>query len=301
MLKKAYYGALSNIRHLHQNRKALPETNPIIIYSMRKVGSTTLTSTLRSAGYFAYKHHCINTNLNDELSLALSRTGFNSQHWLTDGANFRKRLIKWRAQRGNFNPENRLRIFTFVKDPLAIAYSDYFMQLFEFMPAYAKSRGLDNEPSLRDHFQTVLQASLNGNAKDPVTDYLGKLAAMPNFWFEHELKMTTGIDVLVEPFSIKQGYGVYHGHDSDVVLIRTDRLSEVALDAIAALTEIKPAKLALRNVRATTAHGELYQGSLKTMCLPRPLVQEFYCQPWLNHFYSEIESENMIAKWSCST
>lgn len=298
MLKDAYYRTLTNIKWFYENNKALPESNPIIVYSMRKVGSTTLTSTIRKAGHFVYKHHCINPQFNAELRHALSRTGFKPQHWLTDGANFSKRLDKWRAQRESGTPEERLKIFTFVKDPLAIALSDYFMQLFEFMPQVVAAKGLDTVDGLRHHFQTVLQTAIEHSAADPATNFLGKLAAMPSVWFERELKTTTGIDVLDTPFPIESGYGVYHGHDNDVVLIRTDKLSDVALDAIANLTGSRPSALVEKNVRAATPQGDLYRALVDTLSLPQTLVREYYRQPWLNHFYSEVETEDMIAKWS---
>ncbi|MHB0975179.1 MAG: putative capsular polysaccharide synthesis family protein [Thiobacillus sp.] len=300
MLKKAYYRTRTAIKQAYESNKALPESNPIIVYSMRKVGSTTLTSTMREAGHFVYKHHCLNPQFNAELRHALSRTGFKPQHWLADGANFSKRLEKWRARRENGNAEKRLKIFTFVKDPLAIALSDYFMQLFEFMPQVVAARKLDTVEGLKHHFQIVLQTALEHNSADPATKFLGKLAAMPNVWFERELKATTGIDVLDTPFPIEIGYGVYHGHDSDVVLIRTDKLSDVALDAITTLTGNRPTALVEKNVRAATPQGELYRSLLDTLSLPPTLVREFYRQPWLNHFYSEVETEDMIAKWSRS-
>lgn len=297
MLREAYYRAVRNIKQSYANTKALPENNPVIVYSMRKVGSTTLTSTLRQAGHFVYKHHCLNPQLNAELRHALSRTGFKPQHWLTDGANFSKRLGKWRAQREKDSPEKRLKIFTFVKDPLAVAVSDYFMQLFEFMPQLVAAKELDTVENLRHYFQIVLQAAVEDNAADPVTKFLGKLGAMPSSWFERELKTITGIDVLDTPFPLEMGYGVYHGHDSDVALIRTDKLSAVALDAIANLTGSRPTALVEQNVRVATPHGALYRSLLDNLSLPQTLARAFYRQPWLNHFYSEIEIEHMTEKW----
>jgi hypothetical protein len=298
MLKKTYYKACMHIQQALENRKALPESSPILVYSMRKVGSTTLTSTLRSEGHTVYKHHCIDLALNHELRMASSRAGVAPQHWLTDGANFRKRLDRWRTQREITRHEGRLKIFTFVKDPLSVALSDFFMQLFEFMPRVVSSKELDSVDSLKYYFQTVLQAAVDGGSSDTLTDYLGKLASMPGYWFERELKTTTGIDVLNTPFPVNAGYGVYHGHDSDVVLIRTDRLSAVALDAIASLTGTRPAALIEKNVRAATPHGDLYRSLVENLSLPQTLVRAFYRQPWLNHFYSETDTENMIKCWS---
>lgn len=297
MLKQACYRILANLNQTLENHRPLPDVNPIMVYSMRKVGSTTLTSTLREADHVVYKHHCIDPSLNTELRLALLRAGFEPQHWLTDGANFRKRLDKWRSKREKEQATGRLKIFTFVKDPLAIALSDYFMQLFEFMPHVVATRGLENVDSLKHYFQIVLQAAIEDHAADSVTQYLGKLGAMPHFWFDRELKTTMGIDVLDTPFPIETGYGVYHGHDSDAVLVRTDKLSEVALEAIAILTGNKPNELIEKNVRATTPQGELYRSVINTLSLPNTLVRQFYSQPWLGHFYSEVEIEAMIGRW----
>ncbi len=298
MLKQACYRILANLNQTIENHRVLPNGDPIMVYSMRKVGSTTLTSTLRTAGHIVYKHHCIDPSLNAEFRLALSRTGFKPQHWLTDGENFRKRLDKWRLKRDKAQETGRLKIFTFVKDPLAIALSDFFMQLFEFMPHVVATRGLDNVDSLKQYFQIVLQAAIENHSADPVTHYLGKLGTMPHFWFDRELKMTMGIDVLETAFPIEAGYGIYRGHDCDAVLIRTDKLSEVALDAIAILTGNKPTSLIEKNIRAKTPQREFYRSLVNTMSLPTTLVGQFYNQPWLNHFYNEAEIEAMMKKWS---
>jgi hypothetical protein len=299
-IKNLYRSTRSGVIQYIQQWRPLPENNPILVYSMRKVGSTTLTSTLRSAGHFVYKHHCIDPVLNAELQDALSRTGFKPQHWLTDGAHFQKRLKKWRHQRQGEHHENRLRIFTFVKDPMAIALSDYFMQLFEFMPQAVSARDLDKLDNLKRYFHEVIHAAVEGTATDPVTDYLRKLSSMPSFWFERELRETMGIDVLATPFPTEKGYGVYHGHDSDVALIRTDMLSTVALEAIATLTGNKPATLIEKNIRTTSPQGEFYRSLVDTIRLPETLVRQFYQQPWLSHFYSEAEIENMIKRWCCA-
>lgn len=293
-----YYSTRAGVKHYFQQWRPLPEPNPILVYSMRKVGSTSLTSTLRASGHSVYKHHCINLDLNSELQRALSRTGFKPQHWLTDGVHFHKRLARWRAGNQALHAKKRLRIFTFVKDPLATALSDYFMQLYEFIPEAIPARQLDRLDNLKRYFQDVLQASVDGGASDPVTDFLARLTAMPNDWFERELKTTMGIDVLTTPFSMEKGYRIYHGHDSDAVLIRTDKLSGVALEAIEALTGDRPVELIEKNVRATTPEGELYRSLVNSLKLPEPLVRQFYRQPWLSHFYSDSEIKAMVSRWS---
>jgi hypothetical protein len=276
----------------------LPEANPVLVYSMRKVGSTSLTSTLRNSGHSVYKHHCIVPTVNAELQHALARTGIAPQHWLTDGARFQKRLRRWRAKRDPARDDRRLKIFTFVKDPLAVALSDYFMQLFEFMPHAVAARRLDQLEGLRRHFQEVLQAAVDGGSEDPLTDFLARLSNMPRYWFEREFMATTHIDVLASEFPIERGYGIYRGDDTDAVLIRTDRLSAVALDAIEYLTGNRPLSLIEKNVRAATAEGKLYRALVAGLGLPERLVHQFYNQPWLRHFYSAADIENMIARWS---
>jgi len=297
MFKSILRSSLKRVKYEFESRTALPENNPIIVYSMRKVGSTTLTSALRGAGHRVYKQHCVDYSLNAELSLALERTGLTPQHWLTDGLRFRGRLEKWRARANRAHKDSRLKIFSFVRDPLAVALSDYFMQLNEFMPKVMVSKGLDSVEKLGLYFETVLHAALECNARDPVTGFLANLSALPNIWFDREMKSVTGVDVLDMPFRIDRGYSIYHGHDSDIVLIRTDKLSEVALESIAELIGKQLSRISEKNVGSKTAQGELYRALVSTIRLPKTLVDEFYSQPWLTHFFSEPEIENMKAKW----
>lgn len=295
-LKAHYYTVRSSAIEYLQHWTPLPD-NPVLVYSMRKVASTTVTSTLRSAGYPVYKHHCIDPALNADFQEALSRTGFERQHWLSEGARFQKRLAQWRARQEDDGQRRRLRVFTLVRDPMAIALSDYFMQLFDFMPEAVAKKNLDRLERLQRYFQEVLEAGISGGSTDPVTNWLGKLGSMPRLWFDREFKKTMGIDVLETPFPKERGYAVYHGHDSDTVLIRSDFVSRVALDAITVLTDHRPAALMESNIRSQDAHGDLYRSLVETISLPASLVHDFYRQPWISHFYNGNEIEGMIKRW----
>jgi hypothetical protein len=228
----------------------------------------------------------------------LSHTGYSAQYWLTDGVRFYKRLKLWRIRRENESHNGRLKIFTFVKDPLAVALSNYFMQLFEFMPKEVKSKSLESVEKLSSYFIEVLQASLGETAVDPVTHYLGKLCAFPSIWFEQELKAVTGVDVLDSPFSIETGYGIYHGYDSDIILVRTDMLSKIGLKVISELTGSNPPALKEQNIRNNTPQGQLYRAFVDSIRLPLPLVLKFYRTFWLEHFYSQSEIDDFVDRWT---
>jgi len=280
-----------------RNNRRLPEDNPIVVYSMRKVGSTTITKTLRNAGNTVYKQHCIDKSLNAEFSHALSRAGLAQQHWVNDGRIFRKRLEKWRNTRGGDKSKGRLKVFSFVKDPLAVALSDYFMHVNELFPAIRSTNHLDNVADLVQHFRSLICSILDESHVDPVSDYLCLLLNMPAYWFERELRSTLDIDVLKAPFDTDKGYTIYRGTDADLALIRTDCLSRVGEEAIGALLG-EPATLQVANVAMKKRNGDEYEELVSTLRLPSSVLDEFYGQAWLGHCFLQPEIAAFKQKWS---
>jgi len=280
-----------------ENMTSLPEAEPIIVYSMRKVGSTTLTSTLLTAGYKVYKHHCLSSILNKQLQQSAASSSIKTQHWLTDGAAFSRRLNKWRRERANSRSNNRLKIFTFVKDPISIALSDYFMHLYEFMPQVLKAKRIQNIKDLKAYFEFVLHSAIANDSTDPVTAFLGRICLFPTLWFQQELKTTMAVDILNMPFDINKGYSLYHGEDCDIALIRTDKLSQVTLDAIYDLIKYRPGCIVEQNVRSKMANGELYSALVDSIRLPLNIVEEYFLRASIAHFYTKDEIELMLDKW----
>lgn len=297
MIKDRYYSLHAEIRQWMSQWQPLAERDPLLVYSMRKVGSTTLTSTLRSQELHVYKQHCLDPVLNARFRGLLSRTGCARQHWIDDGRRFRHRLDLWRTRKAGGNEPGRLKIFTFVKDPLAIALSDFFMQLFEFMPGVVSARSLHSIERLMAYFHETLTVSTKGEGGDHVTRYLAQICAMPSLWFDQEFRPTTGVDVLATPFPVEQGFATYAGEDSDIVLLRTDALSRVGLNAITILTGLKPVSLIQQNVRDKAANGALYKELVARVRLPLALVERYYAIPWLTHFFTPTEIEAFKRRW----
>lgn len=297
MLKRRYYSAIAVLQNRVRRWTSLPDKDPILVYSMRKVGSTTVTKTLRTNGIRVYKLHLLNLAMIAQYRKSFAEAGGRIDHSIVEGISFRRRLERWRKKRVISHSSGRLKIFTFVKDPISIAVSDFFMQLFYFLPHVVHERGLDAAGPLADLFGEAAWSAAGRQAQDPVIAYLGKMCALPCVWFEQELNELTGVDVFQAPFDKDGGVGYYSGSDSDICLIRTDKLSHVGLTAINTMTGANLTELLIDNVRSQSAEGRLYQEFSKQVRLPEDLVRTLCAMARMEHFFSPDEIEAMVERW----
>lgn len=295
-LKKISYSMHDWFRSFLERYRPLPETSPVVVYSMRKVGSTSVTYTLRNMGFTVYKQHCLNDHTRKCFRKSLGHLGEPAQHWLSDGAIFEKRLQKWRATNSSQGlAAKRLKLITFVRDPISIAVSDFFMQLFEFMPDQVEKNGLDDLVRLQELFGRIM---CNNELLEPLEQFLKLIVDYPLIWFDDELKEVFDIDVFSKPFDRELGYGYFSTPDCDLLLMRSDLLDSVGASSLSQFLGTPIAQLQSKNLASVTSYGTLYSEFTNALSLPSEVVRKYFRKARADHFFSEKELVKLHEKWT---
>lgn len=295
--KKFYYKLNSEYQAWRNSYRRLPEDNPLIVYTMRKVASTAVTQTLKDYGAVVYKHHCLNRTTNNLLQADLRHARRPVQHWLKDGVRFRKRLDKWVKAREIRPNDRRCEVVTLVKDPLAAILSDIFTQLFEYCPRFSERNGLHDTDRLCS-FIKFLMTQDRRSEDNGIVQFLRDMIAFSSNWFETELHQTFGVNVLNSGFTPALGYQQYVGPFSRVILMRTEDAQRVAPIQLGRLLGQQIGNLTSANVTSEKEHGEVFTRLKTHLRLPRDLVEQFYDRSYARHFYTLEELKCFRSKWS---
>jgi hypothetical protein len=253
--------------------------DPVLVYQMSKVGSTSLSYSLQLAYVKAgllnvpvlHAHTLTKLDLHEQQAKQAS------------GANDRLCLVKeYRQIRAAFEsqPDQHWSIISLVRDPVARQVSDYFHHIDQHLPDWRR-RWCDG--SLRidevvEHFLTVEDSTRH--------------------WFESETLPLLGIDVYATEFPHQAGYGIYlQPPKVDLLVIRLEDMNRVAGQAIHQLLGIWNFKVHSFNLGSESDHREIYK-QFKAAPLPMWYLKKAYSSRMACHFYSKPERERFAEKWA---
>lgn len=251
---------------------------PIFIYTMGKVGSSTVHKSLVEAGVpNSILHlHFLSENLPRHRKAHLDAGIIPLPEHIYLGEAVRLQLLK--------NKAFPIKIITLVRDPLAFTISNLFQN---------------------PHF--IGQAILNETGSiDPqkAAEYINRTIADPSTfgyvynWFDKELNAVFDIDVFAKPFPVEVGYFRYQKANTDVLVMRLEDLSSKGPQAIGDfLSLLGPLKIIDENVRTKSQEKSTYQQVVKSVSLDMETCSEIYDSKFVRHFYSQAMIDTFMIKW----
>jgi hypothetical protein len=276
-IRQSYY--LSKLRYeILYHRRVLRDQEPIIIFQRGKVGSTTITESLRrlNLGNPIYHVHFINDvdrrhkRIVNELKLTHREYFARSKHFLI--GQYLQREIK----RGLNH--KKWKVITLVRNPVKQRISSFFQIVDLIMPNF-QERYLRKEISAEE-LGALLMRHMRSNATS--TD-----------WFDYQMAPVFGIDVFAHAFPTHQGYQIYHEQRADLLLMRLEDLDRSAPRAFKEFLGIDEFSLVMRNTATTKHYATVYEEFEKTIVLPEPYVDAICEGKGARHFYT-IEELNLF-------
>ena len=255
------------------------ERPPVLIYQMGKVGSTSVSSSLRAARVknYLFDIHFLSKDLNQYKKFYIDSGIVPIPYHIDLGIALRKRIIR--------NHSDRFKIISMVRDPVGRQISDVFQNP-EIM-----EMNIRNSDGLINKDKTV--GFINEKFCDLKTfEYIFE-------WFNRELKSVFNIDVFSSPFNRDFGWKVYHGENADALVIRMEDLSVVGENVISEFLDT-PNKITLfqSNVRSQTPEAKAYNYVKNTVKVDKELCKEIYNSQFVRHFYTNPQIKAMTEKWS---
>jgi len=259
----------------HAETRRVLGHDPILVLSMGKTGTTSLTAAMKTAcGRPVLKAH------------ALSRAGIAKRIAKADrlGVMPRPRFL-WACEEISraLQPGSRWDVVCGVRDPVALAVSDHFYGL-------QRQREVGLAPWVVDDDTTGHAEAISRILE---TEFIG------SDWFEQELKPSTGIDVYADDFDSRAGYQTYCHDSTRAIVLRAEDLSRVGGTAVADFLGLEaPLPVTRRNEGTGADPSSAYRGFLEASPLPVELIGRVYDTRLARHFYDDDERASFRARWT---
>lgn len=264
-LLKLAYPFYTRIRAATEVIQALPD--PVLVYQMSKVGSSTVQETLHEAGIPPLHVHFVDAEHWEKASDLYTEKNEPLPHHFHTG-----RLVRlW------LNCASRqVRVVTLVRDPIARYVSGAF--------EVGRLKGVPT-----GEFENALRVLREQLTEEGVLRY-------PYRWFDWEIKPVFGVDVLEHPFNREKGVGRIRQDHVDILILTLEQLSE-RIPTV--LSDFVGAPLSLRKSRVRKE--QTYVRVKRHLTLPEPTVRRLYDTEWMRHFYSPHHIERFVRRWSEAT
>jgi hypothetical protein len=247
--------------------------NPVLVYSLGKVGTTSLVDTIeRCSGRPAIQcHRVTRAEVRSTRGYVPRRRGRPLVAWRGEYVRHLVRLKPW----------HKWDVVCGVRDPVARSVSAIFQMgdEFGFFEDAEGDRGLDAIAARVTSLHAENRAGLD--------------------WFSTGLQAVTGVDVYGVPFDHDAGWQIYESGRFRVLLIRFEDLARVAPTALARFLRLRDLpSLPTKNVGSDKPYADLYRRFLAADALPGSVLDEAYSCQLATHFYTPAERAAFRDRWT---
>lgn len=261
--------------------RRIEEQEPVIVFQMGKVGSSTVVETLHRMDLSQPVLH-VHTLAPDHLAHAVARQRQSGRPYLHEHLIVSARLLAKR-QRGRLP----CRLITLTREPISRAISFVFEDAIKQMPGARRPDGSYDIDRVQAVVQDLL-ATQNG-------------VADPTQWFDRELNRGFGVDVFAQPFDTDRGFMIFEGTDCSVLLIRMEDLNRVLPDALGTFLGLDAAGIEMwkANVGGHKNYAKDLEAVKNRLALPDELLDQVLTTRYATHFYRE-EAARIRACWAAA-
>lgn len=249
---------------------------PILVYQMGKVGSSSMYWSLDALRLNVPVYHLHFLNDADEMEAWATRTlrVYDRELKMVQLA----RKLRREIERGT---APRYHLISLVRAPVPRNLSTYFHNIDSYFPDFLQRIEAQtlSFPALADYF---------------VNDFPEQT---PERWFQRQVREVFGLDVYAEPFPRTRGYQIYENDRARLLVLRLEDLNRVVGTAMREFLNIPAFTLVPANAGESKTYGGLYKEFLAALRLPDEYIARTHSTQYATHFYSAQELEASVAKW----
>src|SRR5690606_11691670 len=248
-------------------RNAAVDQTIILVYSMGKVGSSSVYHSLRLKLPYAsifHVHFLSDHWLNERLP--------NADSFFHDNIKLGKRIREFIARHSNC----RLKVITLVREPVMRDLSG----LFENWVAHFDKADEDVGVVLSKMQAHTHEYSLN--------------------WFDTEFRNFMNFDIYKTPFDRERGYSIYRLEGADILCIRVEDLDRVASQAFYEFMSLRGFMVVHKNRADQKDRSQLYRLVKEQYVAEKGKLASLYSSKYVRHFYTQKEIDDFFRKWTKS-
>lgn len=261
--------------------------DPLLVYQMGKVGSSTVVATLEASGADRLMLHSHFLSKEGRQRLQdVSEETFGS--WRALPAHLKRHLMQsafiaaWVAERRAKG--EKLQVICLVRDPVATNVSSFFQDTtVRFSELVEPGSGA--------------LADMEDLTKRFFDEYHHEL---PLTWFDDEMKTVVGLDLLAEDFPIGTGWRIYRRGNTEVLLLRLEDLEKCAEPAFREFLGLDEVVITNENLASDKPRAEAYRKFRAQLSIPEFYLDMIYDSPSTRRFYSEDEVASFRARWAAA-
>jgi hypothetical protein len=237
---------------------------------MGKVGSRSVTDSLIKHGLHPVVHiHRINPNNIKNVKAEYLKYKQKPKN---------ERIGLWCYKNICRNERQRAKIITLVREPISRNISAFFQN-------YQRFTGVKYE---RSNFKT------DKLIEQFFSEYRHEV---PLTWFDNEIKQTLEIDVYKYRFPKKLGHLTIQNARIDLLVIKNEISDQSKAAAIAKFLDLDNFQLKRSNISYQKKYSVVYREFKKKICLPQAYVDQMLTSKYTQHFYSNVELEEIRRTW----
>lgn len=265
MLHSIYLRLLDKLRRHKPNLN-----NPVLIYQMGKVASSSIWNSLKHIKKINAIHvHRMNPeNINNIREECLRHNAAVPNDDI--GLYLFNNLIK---------KKTRTKIITMIREPISRNLSAYFQN----MDSIENTKNYHQKQATNKIINSFLS---NYNHNVPLT------------WFDIEMKATTGIDIYNHEFPKTIGYQVINLEPFQLLLMYHDLDDSIKQDVISDFIGVDNFRLYRENESNKKNYASKYKSVLEKIILPNGYIDLMLDSKYTKHFYSSRKIESIRRKWS---
>jgi hypothetical protein len=295
--QKNYYSARSYYHWTLRRADHKHGEPPLLVYQMGKVGSSSVTRSLRTAkiGRSVYHIHFLEPLLIDEYEakrkayLSTKREGSLRHIWQY------QHLLKEIKEGWN---GKRWKIVTLIRDPIARNLSAFFEHI-ELLPSPPDSPRVKRLKSIEYEYEVTVR---DNNIDELISIFFEKFPhESPFTYFDREFKGVLGVDLFASEFPKSIGYKCYRESKFDILLIRLENLNTCFAEALREFLGVERMALVEANVSADKEYSDIYRMFKDSIHLPESYLDKMYSSRFSRHFYTDEELEQFKRSWSRSS
>lgn len=259
---------LSSLRSYMGFLRKLNAGNPVIVYQMGKVGSSSIVQSLEAQGVYPVFH----THRLNPVNIEAARR---AKH----GRRPEEETTSLRLYRGIIRKRRLTRFVSLVREPVARNVSAFFQNLEQFAGVKRGAQNIDLEPLTQQFLDEY--------------DH-----AVPLKWFDKEMYEMLGVDVYATPFPRDKGYLVLREGPFDVMVLRAEAPDAVKAEALQDFLGLDHLEIQRTNVSKQKWYAKAYDDFKKRLVLPKTYLDAMYNTKYTRHFYSDEEIDRICERWS---
>jgi hypothetical protein len=250
-----------------------------IVYSDGKVGSTTLTVSLKNnfPNQFVFHIHRLTKE-------AILQT---NQYYQQKYSSYSNSTVPDNVIQSQFLSKNlpefyvtkKIYFFSLVRDPVAALLSEYC----ENYPYEKMKTNFSEKEMTQKIIENVLE-KLNSNALQQRLN-----------WFDRELNTVLAMDIYAEEFDPLKGYHIYK--DKNLLILKLETLNNRITEAMQEFLGVNHFILQKGNQAEVSNYSTIYQSVKQAVKLPLDTLNQIYASKYVQYFYSEVEIQQFKQRW----